>query len=1068
MACSRFLGVPPRTGKWLSLLLALAFLVSPAGPAFGQASSAGEIVGTVTDGGSGAPLAGVHVTAQSPSGRFESTTDSRGVYSILGVLPDTYSVSFQRSGYAPASLAGVTVIAGSVIHVNEPMRRDIKVIASTHSRSVGSAFQPGMTTDTYTITGPKIQLVQGKDFNTDENSLLRSIPSVTVDKSGTISIRGGFAFEAGYEYEGIDYTTPTPNLQNTLQNISNFSLLNGVGGVQLIPGGGDALHGNTGTGLILLTAKHGTYPGYATLDLESGAPTFDHQLGFEWGIADPKGRLSNYFSYIGVRQNYQYGFVSASANTLGTRGTNAATLGTTVDPNLVFFSPSFLGSNDFVDNLIYRFGRNGSQRLQFFFQGQAVKQDLDYGGYQGLQYVSGGPGLAPLQGTCPVTPPVGTPDQPANSPAQNIFCQRIMPLYPGQPSASAFVTQPDRLYSPLTTYKVEYDLAPSSSTFLATRFYRAFTQQSQELPTQGVLADPYGGIRSGVSTDATIQAGAKHLIKTGLKYEFSIPFGDRIDATSYTAFTNPQGILFGIQHPGQPIPIALAATLPNYNPFTPNGLELDFLNSGECTQLAITSRCGYLSSYFPGGVRMPVERDVPTVAQQVYGVYLQDDVTFNDRYKSEIGLRYDGFNFLQQSDSTDPAGVAAVAHQRQLEPHLGLTYTAGRRDVIRAGFGHTLSVPLPGLIPENVDPRVYAPFANVPSYDNTTGKPAAYCGVTASSPCANYAQQLYWLTRDYRFGGQPLNGALHGATFTNYDISWAHEFRDGAALKLTPFYRRGYDVIEETSQVVGINPNTGAPIFGDVAYSNLGTQKATGVEFEYTKTAPIGVSVDVGATYINQIGNEPPGGYLSPTALAAGELYRSPDLSPFQATVALNDRTKSGFRIAPVLSFEWGYPYGAGYYAAVMCNGQAVVVPITNLTAPFTLSPNYVDPQNPGSCSQPNIAVTRGAQEPASAGGALSSHRYRLDLTMEYAPPGSRYTFGVQLQNVTNQIYNIPIYNTCWGIPVVTGLNYGSSPCTYSSAPYGRPDVVLSAPNSYSVYPNQTPLEARMYMQVKL
>ena len=67
-----------------------------------------------------------------------------------------------------------------------------------------------MTIDTYTVTGAQIDMVQGKTFNTDENTLLRSIPSVTIDKTGTVSIRGGFAFEAAYEFEGIDYTRPRP------------------------------------------------------------------------------------------------------------------------------------------------------------------------------------------------------------------------------------------------------------------------------------------------------------------------------------------------------------------------------------------------------------------------------------------------------------------------------------------------------------------------------------------------------------------------------------------------------------------------------------------------------------------------------------------------------------------------------------------------------------------------------------------------------------------------------------------------------------------------------------------
>ncbi len=249
-------------------VLFFGFFCMAAPAATTLAETAGIISGTVTDDRTRAPIAGVAVVAKSPSATYRTTTDAKGQYRFLSVLPDNYSVSFTKSGYASYSTI-VVVINGSLQTVNAPISRTLKVIASTHARSAGSAFQRGMTIDTYTVTGSQIDMVQGKAFNTNENQLLRSIPSVTIDKSGTVSIRGGFAFEAAYEFEGIDYTTPSANLQNTLQNISNFGLLNGVGSVQLIPGGGDATHGDTGTGLVLFTAKHGTYPSYFHVDAEA-------------------------------------------------------------------------------------------------------------------------------------------------------------------------------------------------------------------------------------------------------------------------------------------------------------------------------------------------------------------------------------------------------------------------------------------------------------------------------------------------------------------------------------------------------------------------------------------------------------------------------------------------------------------------------------------------------------------------------------------------------------------------------------------------------------------------------
>ena len=305
------------TGRFLKKLtlcfwLAVAFVL----PAGVLAETAGIVKGTVTDDRTHAPIAGVAVTASSPSATYHTVTDAQGRYAFLSILPDNYVLSFHAQEYQPASAVAV-VLNGSQQTIDTTLSKTLRTIATTHARSPGSAFQHGMTIDTYTVTGSQIAMVQGKEFNTDENQLLRSIPSVTIDKSGTVSIRGGFAFEAAYEFEGIDYTTPSANLQNTLQNIANFGLLNGVGSVQLVPGGGDATHGDTGTGLVLFTAKHGTYPSYFNVDAEALMFPYLHQLGLEWGWADPKQRLSNYVGFIGVRRNFQYGYPGASAASLG-------------------------------------------------------------------------------------------------------------------------------------------------------------------------------------------------------------------------------------------------------------------------------------------------------------------------------------------------------------------------------------------------------------------------------------------------------------------------------------------------------------------------------------------------------------------------------------------------------------------------------------------------------------------------------------------------------------------------------------------------------------------------------
>ncbi|HYL26647.1 MAG TPA: TonB-dependent receptor, partial [Candidatus Nitrosotalea sp.] len=915
------------------------------------AETGGLISGTVTDDKTHVAIAGAAVVAKAPSGTYHAVTDAQGRFRFLSVLPDTYSISVTMAGYLPYANV-IVVLNGSQQKLDVVLSKTLKIIASTHARSAGSAFQRGMTIDTYTVTGQQILTVTGKAFNANENDLLRSIPSVTIDKSGTVSIRGGFAFEAAYEFEGIDYTTPTPNLQNTLQNVANFNLLNGVGSVQLIPGAGDATHGDTGTGLVLFTAKNGTFPTYFHGDAELQQFPFYHQLGLEWGWATPNQKISNYAGFVGIRQAFQYGIPGTAANTLGTLGTNAATLGSTIDPNLVYYSPQFLSSNDFVDNFIWRFGKNNGQRLQFFIQDQAIHQTLDYGGFQYLPYISGGTS----SGKCAPYPIIG-PNGPVNSAQQDYACNSLIPLFPGQPNTYAFVSQADSRSSPFLAYKVEYGVNLGTSSLLTTKFWRTFAGQQQDMPAQGVFAEPFGGTRTAGQIDGTTQIGSKNTLKYGAIYDWVVPYGNRYDFTSYTAFTTPPYIItYAITHPNQPLPLpyTYSGLLPNNNPFAQSGLEQDFFSPAFCAQLRL-SGCGYLSAWFPGGVRFPFEEDVETVAQQQYGAYLQDTVEMSDRWKGEAGIRLDGYNFQIPTQAGAPASIPAAEHQRLYEPHLDLSYLPDLRDTIRIGFGHTLSVPLPSLLGADVSLAPYAPFANIPSYDNSTGKAASYCGPLANQHCSSYADQLYWLTRDYRFGSSTLEAPLVGATFTNVDLSWAHLFRDGASFKITPFYRRGYNVVEQTANIIGFNYQTGSPVYGNVQYSNMGIQKAYGIETLYTKDIAQGLSMNIGATYISQFGNEPPGAFLQPAALALGEVYRSPDLSPFQLNAAFNYQTPR-WRVNPVIFANSGYPYGAGYYTAVYCNGIPVIVPNTSLSVIYSQTPGYIDPLNPGSCTKPNIA----------------------------------------------------------------------------------------------------------------
>ncbi len=256
------------------------------------------------DGATNKPIADVRVTAASPSGSYHGTTNSHGFYSITGVFADTYTVSFQVTGYEPVSTPGVSVFADQVTTINETLTKSLKTIAAVRSHAASSAYQPNQTTDTVTVGAPQIQNFQGSTFNSSETNLLISLPGAMADSSGYPVIHGGREYEEGFEFEGIPYTDAYSNQFNNSLAIPTA----GVSLVQLTPGAGDINQGTGGGfGTFNVVAKRGTYPAYATFGGAVGGPGFDHRFNFDYSWATPDGRWSNYISSANSNATFQYG-----------------------------------------------------------------------------------------------------------------------------------------------------------------------------------------------------------------------------------------------------------------------------------------------------------------------------------------------------------------------------------------------------------------------------------------------------------------------------------------------------------------------------------------------------------------------------------------------------------------------------------------------------------------------------------------------------------------------------------------------------------------------------------------
>src|ERR1700736_603372 len=326
--------------------LLAASLAGVHSPALAVGGIAGTINGTVLDNTTHAPVAGVRVSADSPSASQKTTTDAKGFFSFVGLPVDTYTISFANPGYESFAQQGVTVQGDQQVTVNAGLTKSLTRIGRTQARAASSAFQPKQTTDSYQITGQQAQTALGRAGNISQTQLQSSVPSITTTFYGSSSIRGSTRTEIAYQFDGIDYTDPlTAQFQNSLG-------LNGLQALQVNPGAGDATQGNAGAGAVNIVVKRGARPAFGGAYIETSAGPRGNYGSLEYGWGTPNGRLSNYSSF--VQQNTYSQF--------GPTGTPPVKSGS------YFASTDFSRTADFINNFVYKFGHDNTRSIQFLYQ----------------------------------------------------------------------------------------------------------------------------------------------------------------------------------------------------------------------------------------------------------------------------------------------------------------------------------------------------------------------------------------------------------------------------------------------------------------------------------------------------------------------------------------------------------------------------------------------------------------------------------------------------------------------------------------------------------------------------
>lgn len=266
------------------------------------AGTTGSLSGTLTDSSTGKPVSDATVVASASSQTATTQTDASGHFTFLTLAPDTYTVSAEKTGYTPVSIAGVTVFADQSQTLALTTQSALKTIAKITSRSAGNLVKSGTTTDVYQVNAATAGAVATTGGGNNLNSAYSAIASVP----GVVTLPGNFGFgqlvyihgssysQIGYEFDGIPVNRSFDNYNaNSLSNLGNQS-------IEVYTGGGPAnATSPTLGGYINQIIKTGTYPGYGSITAGVGAPAFYHQLDAEAGGANPDRTFSWYAAVRG-------------------------------------------------------------------------------------------------------------------------------------------------------------------------------------------------------------------------------------------------------------------------------------------------------------------------------------------------------------------------------------------------------------------------------------------------------------------------------------------------------------------------------------------------------------------------------------------------------------------------------------------------------------------------------------------------------------------------------------------------------------------------------------------------
>lgn len=294
-----------------ALLVATLGAVVPAAPCVAAEATTGSIAGTVVD-ARNEPVADARVAAASPSGSYATVTGARGTFTLLGISPDSYTLSVTARGFEPVAERNVVVLPGQSAVLSIRLAAALRTVGTVEAR--GAAFARGATGDTFTVSGDAARALappaassglSNYSAGTAQGSIA-AVPGIDFDTFGNAILRGGKIDDAVFSFDSVP--VPQGIVAEPGGNVVGAQLpTTGIAATTVTLAGYETQAQNALGGVIDLIPAVGTYPGSVRAGVADGLSgglfqASDLQIlgaspDLRWRYALAAYAGSEYFSY---------------------------------------------------------------------------------------------------------------------------------------------------------------------------------------------------------------------------------------------------------------------------------------------------------------------------------------------------------------------------------------------------------------------------------------------------------------------------------------------------------------------------------------------------------------------------------------------------------------------------------------------------------------------------------------------------------------------------------------------------------------------------------------------------